>query len=510
MPGGDPAAPVDETDDAPAMPAPRTEGTNKVTFGFTPRIFPTPARESKAEEENEWITKNRAHLRKNKALVGRLDALDFGETDPAWLKGKGDEFYRGGDFRSAISAYTSALELDPEMVSCLSNRAACYLRIAELRECVDDCTAALELRRIEDVPAIDVATEVKLLVRRGTALRQQGSFEASLADYRTATTLDANNPALASDVERLTSLAQCDTLKKQADARFGAGNISEAVELYASALTLEPAFVSCISNRAACYFALGDMPSAIRDCTGALDLLSMDVSQSIGHMQKDTVPSGPVPPAGSDTRRQWVLKTSVATRRGARAPQRPRRCHRRLRDRARHRHRERPARCRPGGCSGGWPRAGSNVHGVEMSGSARWPRSLLIFVVVFRCRAPSPTRTPRARPRSLSVPPFAVARHRRLSSRHPPGSRSRGGPGCGFREGIHGTRTRLHGLKKNARTSSFESGSSSEASSSSPKPSAKGKRVSSSSSSSTSPSGCGTVTTGASIVLSTPAALGSR
>ena len=315
VPGGDPAAPVGETDDAPAMPAPRTEGTNKVTFGFTPRIFPTPARESKAEEENEWITKNRAHLRKNKALVGRLDALDFGETDPAWLKGKGDEFYRGGDFRSAISAYTSALELDPEMVSCLSNRAACYLRIAELRECVDDCTAALSLRQSEDVPAIDVATEVKLLVRRGTALCQQGSFEASLADYRTATTLDANNPALASDVERLTSLAQCDTLKKQADARFGAGNISEAVELYASALTLEPAFVSCISNRAACYFALGDMPSAIRDCTGALDLLSMDVSQSIGHMQKDTVPSGPVPPAGSDTRRQWVLKTLV--RRGA-------------------------------------------------------------------------------------------------------------------------------------------------------------------------------------------------
>ena len=72
VPGGDPAAPVDETDDAPAMPAPRTEGTNKVVFGFTPRIFPTPARESKAEEENEWITKNRAHLRKNKALVGRL------------------------------------------------------------------------------------------------------------------------------------------------------------------------------------------------------------------------------------------------------------------------------------------------------------------------------------------------------------------------------------------------------------------------------------------------------
>lgn len=29
-----------------------------------------------------------------------------------WLKGKGDEFYKGGDYRSAINAYTAALEAD--------------------------------------------------------------------------------------------------------------------------------------------------------------------------------------------------------------------------------------------------------------------------------------------------------------------------------------------------------------------------------------------------------------
>ena len=56
-------SPVPAEAEAVEVPAPRTEGTNKVTFGFTPRIFPTPARESKAAEENEWISKNRAHLR---------------------------------------------------------------------------------------------------------------------------------------------------------------------------------------------------------------------------------------------------------------------------------------------------------------------------------------------------------------------------------------------------------------------------------------------------------------
>ena len=77
----------------------------------------------------------------------------------------------------------------------------------------------------------------------------KGLFEASLTDYRAATVL-GSDPALVADVERLGSLAECDTLKKQADARFGVGNITEAVKLYTTALSLEPSFVSCISNRA--------------------------------------------------------------------------------------------------------------------------------------------------------------------------------------------------------------------------------------------------------------------
>ena len=32
------------------------------------------------------------------------------EDDPRWLKAKGDDFYRSGDFLSAISAYTSAVD----------------------------------------------------------------------------------------------------------------------------------------------------------------------------------------------------------------------------------------------------------------------------------------------------------------------------------------------------------------------------------------------------------------
>jgi hypothetical protein len=57
---------------------------------------------------------NRKHLGKNPALKGRLGANgtsgtsgSIEETDPVWLKGKGDDMYRSGDYRSAINAYTA-------------------------------------------------------------------------------------------------------------------------------------------------------------------------------------------------------------------------------------------------------------------------------------------------------------------------------------------------------------------------------------------------------------------
>jgi dyslexia susceptibility 1 candidate gene 1 protein len=59
-----------------------------VKFNFTPRIFPTPMRESKACEEEDWVAKNRTHLRRNPQLKPQLDALDIEDSDPTWLKGK--------------------------------------------------------------------------------------------------------------------------------------------------------------------------------------------------------------------------------------------------------------------------------------------------------------------------------------------------------------------------------------------------------------------------------------
>ena len=145
-----------------------------------------------------------------------------------WLKGKGDDFYRSGDFSSAVNAYSAAIELDSAAVGCLSNRAACYLHLHKLEECVADCGAALALTpppqpspqtaaaaadeggkgRAQDA-ARALQSRVRLLARRGTALSQLGRFSDAMADFQAAGALDRSDPTFATIASELSRLAEC-------------------------------------------------------------------------------------------------------------------------------------------------------------------------------------------------------------------------------------------------------------------------------------------------------------
>lgn len=50
-----------------------TSKTNKVEIKFTQRLFPTPLRESKVAQEQDWISKNRKHI-KSHAIFGKNSA----------------------------------------------------------------------------------------------------------------------------------------------------------------------------------------------------------------------------------------------------------------------------------------------------------------------------------------------------------------------------------------------------------------------------------------------------
>ena len=136
-----------EEEELEYIPPPRQ--TAKLVVEFTDRVFPTPARESKRAEEEDWLSKNRKYIRRGKKNREAADARDISERDPVWLKGKGDDFYRARDFAGAVNAYTAALEADPKMAAALSNRAACNLQLQQFQGCVDDCSTLLALLDVE-------------------------------------------------------------------------------------------------------------------------------------------------------------------------------------------------------------------------------------------------------------------------------------------------------------------------------------------------------------------------
>jgi dyslexia susceptibility 1 candidate gene 1 protein len=50
------------------------------------------------------------------------------DTDPVWLKDKGDHFYKRNDFVGAVRAYSKALDADKDIMSAKLNRATTFLK----------------------------------------------------------------------------------------------------------------------------------------------------------------------------------------------------------------------------------------------------------------------------------------------------------------------------------------------------------------------------------------------
>jgi dyslexia susceptibility 1 candidate gene 1 protein len=264
--------------------------------------------------------------------------VDISEEDPSWLKAKGDDFFRGGDYRSAVNAYSSAIEADETMISCYSNRSACFLKLGVPIDCRSDCSEGIELimkylgsTAVDEDEALQLKkTMAKLLMRRGISNCQLGSYADASRDY--ASGIEAllatggTETAIASarsDMEKLTALQTADTYKKKGDEVMAEGNIAQAIMFYTQALQASPVHVGCLSNRAAGKLATHDYEGCIADCSAALNILDEDERGSSGAgkimsgagADSLSMMTAVLPPKGSDKRKSWVLKTLV--RRGA-------------------------------------------------------------------------------------------------------------------------------------------------------------------------------------------------
>ena len=195
-------------------------------------------------------------------------------------KEAGNAAYKKRDFDTAIANYDKAIELDPEDVSFLNNRAAANLEKGDYVACISDCDTAIEKGRSTRA---DYTVIAKAMTRKGNALVKQGELEAaidtyqrSLTEHRTADTLKRLN-----DTEKKLKDAQQaayldpvkgDEARERGNTFFKEQKFPEAVKEYTEAIARNPNDHKAYSNRSASYTKLTAFNEALKDAEKCIDI----------------------------------------------------------------------------------------------------------------------------------------------------------------------------------------------------------------------------------------------
>ncbi|XP_054720315.1 dynein axonemal assembly factor 4-like [Uloborus diversus] len=184
-----------------AIPPTRTPG--HITVNFTPRVFPTAARESQEPEEKEWLEKQTAA-----AVSLELDCTDLSpkEKNPEWLKEKAESLYKKGDNRGSVQAYSLAIRMCPNLYSLYLGRSACHLNLRNLHKCIEDSSKALELLQ----PAVSSNTKDRKEAHRirGLAFHQLNLPVEGLMDIEAALKIDPDDDELKKNARILRELVE--------------------------------------------------------------------------------------------------------------------------------------------------------------------------------------------------------------------------------------------------------------------------------------------------------------
>ncbi|VDD79637.1 unnamed protein product [Mesocestoides corti] len=202
--------------DARALPATKTSqnifqnseklhvpvrSSDKICISFTPRVFPTPERESMKEDEERWLQNQAEQRRILASKVAENGDLSEAERDPLWLQKKAASLFKAGDFEAAAFAYSEALKRAPKMSSLYLNRAACHLQTRNFFKALEDASTALDLLK-PPVPQ-NLKSRIKAHVRRGVAFCNLEMFKEGISEYEAAAKLNPDDESVQQDLARL-------------------------------------------------------------------------------------------------------------------------------------------------------------------------------------------------------------------------------------------------------------------------------------------------------------------
>ena len=225
-----------------------------------------------------------------KGGFGGDDAMDTASApEPELLSHKADALkekelgnaaYKAKDFPTALAHYDKAIELDPEEISFLTNKAAVFFEQAEYDACVETCDAAIEKGR---ELRVDYKVVARAMTRKGNALVKQDKLEEavevyskSLMEHRTADTLkrkdDAEREIKDRKVKAYLDPAKAEIAREEGNELFKQQKYPEAVERYTEAIKRDPEDHRVYSNRAACYTKLTAFNEALKDAEKCIAL----------------------------------------------------------------------------------------------------------------------------------------------------------------------------------------------------------------------------------------------
>ncbi|CAO1359232.1 unnamed protein product [Diamesa tonsa] len=126
-----------------------------------------------------------------KTLLSQMEAIIKEEDRKAFIdpekaeeeKELGNEFFKKGDFSSAVKHYTEAINRNPDDPKLYSNRAACYTKLAAFDLGLKDCDMCTKLDE----------KFIKGWIRKGKILQGMQQPSKALAAYQKAIELDASN-----------------------------------------------------------------------------------------------------------------------------------------------------------------------------------------------------------------------------------------------------------------------------------------------------------------------------